>query len=149
MRDEKKLSVAAIEKGTVIDHIDVGGALKIMKLLRIADSKLRITVGMNLPSQSMGFKDIIKIEGRNLTDDEIAKLALFASKATVNLIDNFKVVRKFKVEVPKEVGGWLACPNPTCITHAEEVGSRFFVSFGKKVELKCLFCEKKYSNDSF
>ena len=69
-----KLSVEAIEKGTVIDHIPAGKGLIILRQFKLLHYGSAVTVGFNLPSKTQGSKDIIKITGVWL-DDNAAMLA--------------------------------------------------------------------------
>lgn len=140
---EKNLSVAAIENGTVIDHIRKGGALKVLRLLKLDDHDKTVTLGLNLPSKTLGYKDLIKIEGRTLTAAEASEVAIFAPEASINIISNFKVVKKFKVELPQMIEKWMRCPNSRCITNHESIVTKFAVlKRGNNVELKCYYCEK-------
>ena len=58
-----KLSVEAIEKGTVIDHIPAGRGLTILRQFKLLHYGSAVTVGFNLPSKTQGSQDIIKING--------------------------------------------------------------------------------------
>ncbi len=144
---ESTLSVAAIEKGTVIDHIPVGQAMRLVLLLKLADHAKPVTLGLNLPSRSMGFKDLIKVEGLTLSEEEAALVAIFAPQASINVIDNFKLRKKFKAAVPSEVKNLLACPSEKCITRHEGVLTRFRV-YPKTLKLECIYCERTYSQNS-
>jgi aspartate carbamoyltransferase regulatory subunit len=145
---EKTLSVSAIREGTVIDHIRAGSALKIVRLLRFAENERRVTVGLNLKSRSMGLKDIIKIEDLSLTHSQAAQIAIFSQKATVNVIENYKVAKKFLVEMPEAIAAVLSCPNLRCITNAEGAQTLFTVEENNShVILRCRFCEKCFSRD--
>lgn len=146
----KELSVAAIKKGTVIDHIPAGAAMKIVRTLRLVETKKTVTLGLNLPSRSMGHKDLIKVQERALTPQEAAEIAIFAPTATINIIEDYKVVQKYRVEMPRNVEGVILCLNPHCITNHEEVVTRFAVHrFGKVVEVECLYCSKVFSHDAY
>ena len=92
---EKELSVSAIENGTVIDHIPAGQGMRIVRLLKLADHKKKVTLGLNLPSKSLGYKDLIKVEGREISVEEANQIALFAPKASINIIRNFQIQKKF------------------------------------------------------
>ena len=141
-----KLQVEAIGQGTVIDHIPRGQGVKILDRLHLLNSEARITVGFNLPSKALGFKDIIKVEGRMFSEQEANELALFAPGATINVIDDYRVVDKFNMAIPKTLKAALACPNSNCITHNEPVESFFHLrQKGSDVYLKCHFCEKSFS----
>ncbi len=88
----RELRVTPIKNGTVIDHIPAGRALKVLKILGIGDAVTStVTVAMHVPSQAMGWKDIVKVEDRELGSREIDKIALIAPSATVNVIRNYNV----------------------------------------------------------
>ena len=97
-----KLSVEAIEKGTVIDHIPAGKGLIILRQFKLLHYGSAVTVGFNLPSKTQGSKDIIKITGVWLDDNAANRLALFAPEAVVNTIDHFKVINKRRLTLPDE-----------------------------------------------
>jgi aspartate carbamoyltransferase regulatory subunit len=144
----KTLSVAAIQNGTVIDHIRRGQALRIMRLLQLLEDKNKITLGLNLPSQLLGIKDIIKIEARTLTHEEANKIMIFAPEATINIIQEFDVVQKIAAHLPETISSVFACPNPACITHHESIESLFNIKeHGKRINLVCHYCEKTFDRD--
>ena len=99
--------------------------------------------GINLASKASGKKGIIKIADKFFEDDELNKLALIAPKATVNIILDFKVVEKKKLETPDEVIGVARCKNPKCVTNHQPIKTRFFtIKDGDEISLKCHYCEK-------
>lgn len=142
MTQQKELSVAAIKNGTVIDHITAGQALTIVRILGLSSYQQVITVGLHLPSRAMGAKDLIKIEGREVTPEEANQVALFAPEATVNIIRNYQTAKKFMVELPKSVASFIICPNPKCITNNERMNTVFEVAPGKPLKVRCHYCEK-------
>jgi aspartate carbamoyltransferase regulatory subunit len=138
---EKTLTVSAIKKGTVIDHIVSGQALKIVHLLQLVSQKHLVSIGIHLPSATLGRKDLIKIEDRFLSQKEAHDIA-------ISIIENYKVIKKMKAELPDVVEKILICPNSRCIMHSEPVDSVFFVGkFGHKILLQCKFCERSYERD--
>ena len=138
-----KLSVEAIEKGTVIDHIPAGKGLIILRQFKLLHYGSAVTVGFNLPSKTQGSKDIIKITGVWLDDNAANRLALFAPEAVVNTIDHFKVINKRRLTLPDEIAEVFRCPNTNCASHGEPVKSRFYVKHqGGHTKLKCRYCEK-------
>lgn len=144
-----KLSVEAIEKGTVIDHIPAGKGLIILRQFKLLHYGSAVTVGFNLPSKTQGSKDIIKITGVWLDDNAANRLALFAPEAVVNTIDHFKVINKHRLTLPDEIGEVFRCPNTNCASHGEPVKSRFYVrKQSGQTKLKCHYCEKTFSRDS-
>jgi len=144
----EKLSVSAIKNGTVIDHITAGQALRIVHLLSLLNSKYKITIGLHLPSKSVGTKDIIKIESRTLSEEEANEIAVFAPTATINIIQQFEVIKKFTTRLPKSMKKVFACPNASCITKYEPIDSHFYVKEqGKAILLTCCYCEKTFNRD--
>ena len=147
--ENKKLSVEAIENGTVIDHIPAGLALTILRQFKLLHYGSAVTVGFNLPSKTQGSKDIIKITGVWLDDNAANRLALFAPEAVVNTIDHFKVINKRLLTLPDEIAEVFRCPNTNCASHGEPVKSRFYVrKQSGQTKLKCHYCEKTFSRDS-
>ena len=137
--DTEELRVSKIRNGTVIDHIPGGSALDVLALLGIDGSGGEsVSVGMNVPSDRLDQKDIVKVEGRELSQTEVDVLALIAPRATVNIVRDFQVTEKHRVSRPKEVVGALSCPNANCITAADEpVESRFEVL---EDGVRCAYC---------
>ena len=139
----KELVVSALENGTVLDHIPAENVYKALDLLDLKDIENQITIGINLISKIHGRKGIIKIADKFFEDEELNKLALIAPNATVNVIRNFKVVEKKKLETPSEVIGIAKCKNPKCVTNHQPIKTRFTtVQDNDKISLKCHYCEK-------
>ncbi len=140
---QKKLSVSAIENGTVLDHIPAENIYKALDILNVRGLKNQITVGVNLNSRLYGKKGIIKIADMYFEDEKLNKLALIAPKATINVIRNFEVVEKKKIEMPKEIIGIAKCMNPKCITNHQAVKTRFKTKERNgEIVLICHYCEK-------
>ena len=142
----KELKVSAINKGTVIDHIPAGRGLKVLEILNLSEDST-ILVAINVRSGKLGRKDIIKVEGKILNEEEVNKIALIAPTATVNIVENWEVKEKRKVEIPEEIVGIIECANPNCITHYEEVKPRFKVISKKPLKLRCHYCERTMEED--
>jgi aspartate carbamoyltransferase regulatory subunit len=133
------------ENGTVIDHVPAGKALKLISLLRLVDSNYIVTMGANMPSKKIGRKDIIKIENRELTQDEINQVYLLAPEASINIIRKGTVSKKFTVEVPQILTTVARCPNPKCITNHEIMQTKFTsIKVNKKIFFQCHYCEKQF-----
>lgn len=155
--DEKThLQVEAIKSGTVIDHVAKGQGLKIINFLQLVDKDVRLTIGLNLPTHDEQQKDIIKVNDWSLTQEEANNLYLFAPNATVNIIDEYKVVKKFKMKAPKKIEGVFDCANSNCISKTEQVKSKFSVLVKKELEgeeqmlqLKCFYCERRFNSNVF
>jgi len=140
--EETILRVSKIKDGTVIDHITSGHALDVVKILGITGKSGNIvTIAMNVPSKRMGKKDIVKIEGRELKAEEVDKIALIAPNATINIIRDYKVVEKKRVQLPKVIKNIVRCANPACISNSNEpVQPTFYVESQEPLYLKCHYC---------
>ncbi len=139
---ETTLRVSKIKDGTVIDHITAGHALNVLKILGITDHVSGIvTVGMNVPSKTLGLKDMVKIEGRELKSEEVDKIALLAPHASINIIRNYEVVDKQRVSLPHIIQEAVKCANPACISNSKEpVKSTFYVDNKEPLRLRCHYC---------
>lgn len=144
----EKLQVEAIQQGTVIDHIPAGQGIRILKRLHLESGGNRITVGLNLPSEDLNLKDLIKIEGRIFTEAEAHQLSLFAPQGTINVIKDYQVVSKFDMKLPLTLEGFFSCPNSNCISLNEPVKSFFYISEkAGVVRMRCKYCEKAFHKE--
>jgi aspartate carbamoyltransferase regulatory subunit len=139
---EKEMRVRPIRHGTVIDHITAGQALNVLRILGISGTTTAVvSVAMNVPSGVLGSKDIVKVEDRELEEEEVDRISLIAPDATINIIRDFEVIEKYKVDLPKSLDGVVKCANPNCISNTNEpVISKFAVN-KKPVELRCIYCD--------
>lgn len=139
---EKEMRVRRIEHGTVIDHITAGQALNVLRILGVSGTTSAVvSVAMNVPSGAIGSKDIVKVEDRELKEEEVDRISLIAPNATINIIRDFEVIEKYKVDLPEKLIGVVKCANPNCISNTNEpVISRFIVN-KKPVELRCIYCD--------
>jgi aspartate carbamoyltransferase regulatory subunit len=137
-----ELHVGKIKEGTVIDHINAGYALEVIKILGITGrEKVVVTVAINVPSRRLRVKDMLKIERRFLNSKEINKIALVAPHATINIIRDYAVVEKFEVTLPKIIENLVKCRNPTCVSNSNEPAiTRFYVESEEPLLLKCHYC---------
>ena len=142
----KQLKVDAIKKGTVIDHIPAGKGMQVADIINISGENI-VMIGISLNSKKVGKKDIIKIENRELSQEEINSIALIAPSATITIIKDFDVIRKAKAEIPELIEGLILCPNPKCITNSENIRTKFMVTDEKPLQVRCHYCEKKYLVD--
>lgn len=144
----KTLAVAAIQNGTVVDHITTDQTMRIMQMLRLLDKKHKVTVGFNLPSKCMSYKDLIKIEDHELTPEEANQITVFAPAATINIIKNYEVVKKLNTTLPESIASIFICPNSACITRSEPAESFFYIQeVGKVMKLVCKYCEKSFERN--
>ena len=135
--------VTAIRNGTVIDHIPAGHAMRVLEMLGINNSSsVPVSMVMNVPSKKKGTKDIIKVEDRELTQDELNRLALVAPDAHVAIIRAYVVAEKLTIELGSEVTNVVRCTFSNCITTnpREPLPHRLKVLSREPLELRCHYC---------
>ena len=144
----KALQVAAIENGTVIDHIPPCHLFKVASLLELdkMDGNT-ITIANTLLSNKCGSKGMIKIADKFFDDKEISRIALVAQNVNLNIIKNYEVVEKKTISLPDEVVGLVKCNNPKCITNNEPMPTRFEVIDKEAGTIKCHYCERKINQE--
>lgn len=135
------LTVTGITQGIVIDHITAGNGLKIFNKLRLDRIDAPVVLLMNVSSNILGKKDIIKIQDHINIDINV--LGLIDQNATVNIIKNSEIISKTKVEIPKKVKGLFQCKNPRCITSVDDYAvSEFTLVPNGKIQYRCNYCEE-------
>ncbi|MGC8566521.1 MAG: aspartate carbamoyltransferase regulatory subunit [Caldisphaera sp.] len=149
-KSKEKLLVSKIANGTVIDHINSGRSLVVLKILNIKGNEgFRMALVMNVPSTTMGKKDIVKLEDYYPNSEDLEKISLISPNATINIIKDYQVIKKYKVEIPKKIKGTLKCNNPTCITRkpGEPIQSSFTLISKDKIKLQCDYCGSILTED--
>ncbi len=82
----EKLMVAAIENGTVIDHIPSEKLFAVIRLLHIEElDHDTVFIGYNLHSHLMQRKSIIKIANRFFSPAELNRLSVVAPNVTLSI----------------------------------------------------------------
>ena len=141
--NKKERLVAAIENGTVIDHIPSEKTYEVADILGLQNLDTVVTIGYNYLSKKIGKKGIIKIENKFFSDEEISRLSVVAPNVVLNIINNYEVVEKKKVETPDELHGIVKCNNPKCITNNEPMMTVFNVTDKSKGIIRCHYCDKE------
>ncbi|WP_315121441.1 aspartate carbamoyltransferase regulatory subunit [uncultured Clostridium sp.] len=137
------LKVTSIKNGIVIDHIKSGYGIKIYNYLELGKADYSVALIMNVYSEKLGKKDIIKIE--NNIDIDFTVLGLIDPNITINIIQNENIKEKVNLHLPVKVEGLLKCKNPRCITSVEKyIPHTFHLVDRKKGEYKCEYCEEVY-----
>lgn len=136
------LEVKSIKNGIVMDHIKAGNGLKIFSRLFANANEHPIVLVMNVESNVLGRKDIIKIE--NSFDVDIDFLGLLDNNISVNIIRNEKVVEKHNATLPKTVKGLFKCENPRCITNNDSHCTSTFelIEDGGSPKYLCKYCDE-------
>ena len=148
----KEIKIAPIRNGTVIDHITSGQALNVLKILGVNESNIDSTISVAMHVQSkkeVGFKDVVKVEDRELDPETVDKIALIAPNATIVIIRDFYVAEKTKVNLTDVITGLARCSNPNCITNmGEPVEPQFDVVSRNPPTLRCAYCDRTLVNIS-
>lgn len=144
MAETEELRIRKIKEGTVIDHINAGHALSVLRILGMTGRENNVvSVAINVPSSKLGKKDIVKVEDRELNAEEVDKIALIAPKATINIIRNYVVIEKQKVKLPQIIRGIVKCDNPMCISNSKEpIQPTFFLEKDDPLKLRCYYCNR-------
>ncbi|MEA2036773.1 MAG: aspartate carbamoyltransferase regulatory subunit [Nanoarchaeota archaeon] len=138
----KELKVSAIRQGTVIDHIPAKAAFDVVEILRLKQHKGVVSVATNLQSKSLGKKGIVKVGGRELTKREVDEITIVAPTASINIIENYEVKKKSRVEIPEKFNNIIKCSNPSCVTNNEKVKTSFSVLAKEPLKVICGHCER-------
>ena len=136
------MNIDSIKNGIVIDHIPAGKAMQIYKLLGLDKVQFPVAMIMNVTSNKMGKKDIIKID--SLFDVNMDILGYVAPGVTVNIIKDEKLADKKSPALPTELRDVIICKNPRCITTTEqELPNIFKLTDSKEHVYRCIYCETK------
>ena len=136
------MNIDSIKNGIVIDHIPAGKAMQIYKLLGLDKVQFPVAMIMNVTSNKMGKKDIIKID--SLFDVNMDILGYVAPGVTVNIIMDEKLADKKSPALPTELRDVIICKNPRCITTTEqELPNIFKLTDAKEHVYRCIYCETK------
>ena len=139
----QEMLVAALQNGTVIDHIPYAKLFKVINVLHLEKMKTAVTVGFNLKSKKMGHKSIIKIADKFFTDEELNQLSVITPNVTLAIIRDYEVVEKKEVKMPEELYDIVKCANPKCITNNEPMRTHFHVLDKETGILQCHYCNKE------
>lgn len=137
----KDLRITPIRNGTVIDHIRPGMALRVLKMLELNGDKKAISIAMHAHSKKEGYKDIVKIEDKELKPREVNRVAIVSPDSTINIIRDYQVVNKYKVTMPEVIEGIVKCENLNCITNQREpVESKMIRTSDEPPAFRCFYC---------
>lgn len=137
------LNIGGLNNGIVIDHIEVGGAMKIYSYLQLEHMDNSVAIIKNAKSNKMGKKDIIKIEGN--IDIDLDMLGVLDHNITINVIEDGKITAKKNPNIPEQVTNIIKCKNPRCITTVEqEIPHIFKLTNRNKGLYRCIYCEQAF-----
>lgn len=135
------LTINSIKNGIVIDHIKAGLGIKIFNYLGLDNVDFSVALIMNVESEKLKRKDIIKIE--NEMNIDVTVLGLIDPNITIDIIENEEIKNKIKLELPRKVENVIKCKNPRCITSVERnIIHTFYLVDSEKGEYKCKYCDE-------
>ncbi len=134
--------IGQIKDGIVIDHITAGKGMSLYNFLGLDKIDCQVALIKNADSVKMGKKDIIKID--RVIDLDLNALGYLDPGATVNIIENSKIAKRYATILPERVENVIKCKNPRCITTVEQELPHIFTLTDKENRVyRCLYCESK------
>lgn len=163
-KPEYKVGIKPVEKGVVIDHIASGLPLpaiwdRIDKVRRVLGLNLRSSHGVYHSNQGPElFKGIISIPDLlPFGEKELKKLGAASPGCTINLIDDHRVIKKYRLGMPPRIYAFdeISCKNENCISHPkheEHIEAHFIRKAAGSAEAAtsafvCRWCEREHAFD--
>lgn len=137
--------MAALQSGTVIDHIPSEALFNCVKILGLEKTRQKLTIGNNFDSVKLGTKGIIKVADTFFPEATLNRIALVAPTAVINIIRDYEVVEKRRVQLPEVIKGIVKCDNPKCITNNEPMQTVFEVTEDGE-HIRCHYCNHTVAN---
>jgi len=142
------LNIDEIRNGLVIDHIKAGLGIRIFNWLGLDRAPYTVAFVANAASERCGRKDIIKID--NTISINLDVLGLIDPNITVNIIENERVTKKIKLQLPEKVENVLICKNPRCISSTEKYLTHIFHLENPDLRTyRCEYCDEIISAGDF
>ena len=134
------MNIDSIKNGIVIDHISAKKGMEIYEALNLKSLDCSVAIITNAKSEKMGKKDIIKIDKE--MDIDIEKIGFIEPNATINIVEDGKLIKKYKIELPEKIVNLAKCQNPRCITSIEKDLDQIFILTDKEKQVyRCKYCE--------
>lgn len=134
------MNIDSIKNGIVIDHIQAKKGMEIYEALNLRDLDCSVAIITNAKSGKMGRKDIIKID--KVMEINMDVIGFIEPNATINVVENDKLVNKYQVGVPEKIVNIAKCQNPRCITSVEKDLDQVFTLTDKENQVyRCQYCE--------
>jgi aspartate carbamoyltransferase regulatory subunit len=141
-KEYKQMKLGRIKDGTVIDHIPPELCFRLINVLGLEKYGSVLSAATNLTSAKLDKKGMIKISGKFLTEDEVKRVAVVAPNVTMCTVNDYKVLNKAQLTLPKEIKTIVLCNNPNCMTNVEEVSTNFNVINNSPLKIRCNYCER-------
>ena len=142
------LNIEEIRNGIVIDHIKAGQGIHIFNWLGLDKVPYTVAFVASANSERMGRKDIIKIDNTIAINFDV--LGLIDPNITVNIIEDERIIKKIKLQLPERVEDVLICRNPRCITSTEKyIPHVFHLENSESRTYRCEYCDEIKSARDF
>jgi len=142
------LNIDEIKNGIVIDHIKAGLGIRIFNWLGLDKAQYTVAFVANASSVKCGRKDVIKID--NTISINLDVLGLIDPNITVNIIENERVTKKIKLQLPEKVENVISCKNPRCISSTEKYLTHVFHLENPDLRTyRCEYCDEIISAGDF
>jgi aspartate carbamoyltransferase regulatory subunit len=142
------LNIEEIKNGIVIDHIKAGLGIRIYNWLNLDKAPYTVAFVANAFSKKYGKKDIIKIDNTISINTEV--LGLIDPNISVNIIENERITKKIKLQLPERVENVLVCKNPRCISSTEKyIPHVFHLENPDDRSYRCEYCDEIISAGDF
>jgi len=142
------LNIEKIKNGIVIDHIKAGLGIRIFNWLGLDKVPYTVAFVANANSKKCEKKDIIKIDNTIMINFDV--LGLIDPNITVSIIENERVTKKIKLQLPQKVENVLICKNPRCISSTEKYLTHVFhLENNEQRTYRCEYCDEIISAGDF
>jgi len=142
------LNIEKIKNGIVIDHIKAGLGSRIFNWLGLDKVPYTVAFVANANSTKCEKKDVIKIDNTILINLDV--LGLIDPNITVSIIENERVTKKIKLQLPQKVENVLICKNPRCISSTEKYLTHVFhLENSEQRTYRCEYCDEIISAGDF
>ena len=142
------LNIEKIKNGIVIDHIKAGLGIRIFNWLGLDKVPYTVAFVANANSEKFRKKDIIKIDSTISINFDV--LGLIDPNITVSIIENERVTKKIKLQLPEKVENVVICKNPRCISSTEKYLAHVFHLENPELRTyRCEYCDEIISAEDF
>eukprot|EP00906_Rhabdomonas_costata_P016177 RCo023216 len=159
--EDFKVGIKRVENGIVIDHICSGQPIaeiwaRIVKIQHIMQLYVVSSHGV-YPSgrgstgdgAATSYKGIISLPGQKpWSKPELKRLAAIAPGCTLNIVEQSRVVQKFRMHMPPRIYGFqdIHCQSEACVSHPVNLEHAVpeFRSTAGGTYFVCLYCEKRH-----
>jgi aspartate carbamoyltransferase/aspartate carbamoyltransferase regulatory subunit len=131
--------------GLIIDHIPPGIGRRLEGVLGFEKLEEHYVPSFNTPvlNGRNPLKDILKLHfPYELSSEQLKALALLAPDATINMVKNGKISRKFRPVIGNYIKDRIICGNDNCVTNLETENVIPYHIIEGQGKVRCNYCEQ-------